>query len=982
MTSSKCPFCSCEFEVEDDMIGRRGQCYSCGNKFTIEALAAPAAAAVPEAPPPAPPPPVAPRSAPTAATSTAARPAPSFGAQAHATPTRRKSPLVGALSTAALLALCGGAWWLLRDSTQPSAQAGEQPAAITPAEPAQDGPLGAELATLLTAGDFRALQSRLIEALTPDLTGDDGHVDVALRDPVKLTGLAQCEIIRQCTPEQMKDVLAKPNGAAFLGEFLRSPEWMESFLVSDPPAENFGVALEHLRLLSERGADLHLPVYRRLATAMALSGGKTLPYRMVDRFQHVQQAHRELLLHASFDELDVREMRWAVYFGGNREDYQYLLDDRQTTIDGYFGSCWACWYRGHNDFGDTVQGPLYYLPWSHAWPGWERARQVGGVCGSLSTFGSMSARAHGVPSTPVGQPGHCAYIIRKGDEWPVAYSVTWPTGASTPGWEGTGYSTLHRLYEKVQNDREAFRKANHLVWAARFQADVARPDVRVLPGVTYTVYSQGIGTGLPDFTKLTPAASGTVDRVKLSDIDTSSGGNFGVVWEGQIEVGATGGVSVATHSDDGSRVLIDGEAVVNANCTRDVKTLNLTPGRHALRVEYCQGGGAFYHTLELEGVLPPGQWARTYERATHAQPVNFGVWLEYLKTLDQAPSTSPSARLELLERIARTFSGYPEAGWALIHRTMDKAFEGVDPARRLVTLTDCHRHLTQAKAERFEAFPYDGVLNRQADQLGDPQLAVRFFEQVLKIHSAKAPYDWIFGQVLNWGQTRFARDPKTAPQYAAALESFFRGQGGDMNADLLRNQVTAGIRNAGESGDAQSFRLWSDMAEALLPALKPQDVHLNDGHVAAFPKREPFPGELLSRDAVLKVNQPCQFDKPASYRALLRDTPFGGYLDTEAIDNPSVIVQLPGDGAISGIVIVDRYEFPGEADWSVPIQVSLSTDGKTWTPAGLFETAQPLYRLDLAGKDPRARYVKLERPPGKTTRFHLRNILVYGKRLY
>ena len=223
---------------------------------------------------------------------------------------------------------------------------------------------------------------------------------------------------------------------------------------------------------------------------------------------------------------------------------------------------------------------------------------------------------------------------------------------------------------------------------------------------------------------------------------------------------------------------------------------------------------------------------------------------------------------------------------------------------------------------------------------------------------------------------------KSAPQYAAALESFFRGQGGDMNADLLRNQVIAGIRNAGESGDAQSFRLWSDMAEALLPALKPQDVHLNDGHVAAFPKREPFPGELLSRDAVLKVNQPCQFDKPASYRALLRDTPFGGYLDTEAIDNPSVIVQLPGDGAISGIVIVDRYEFPGEADWSVPIQVSLSTDGKTWTPAGLFETAQPLYRLDLAGKDPRARYIKLERPPGKTTRFHLRNILVYGKRLY
>ncbi len=972
MTSSKCPFCACEFEVEDDLIGRRGQCYSCGNKFTIEALVVPSAK-------PAPPPPA---SAAPPATAEAPRPAPSFAASSPATPFRRKSSLAGVLSAAALLALCGGAWWLLRGPTQISAQAGEQPAAVVPPEPVRDGPLGAELGTLLNARDFRALQVRLVEVLSPALMGDDGHVDVALGDGVKLTGLAQFEIIRQCTPEQMTEVHGKPGGAAFLGEFLRSPEWMESFLVSDPPAENFGVALEHLRLLSHHGADLHLPVYRRLATAMALSGGKMLPYRLVDRFQHVQQAHRDLMLHASFDELDVREMRWAVYFGGNREDYQYLLDDRQTTIDGYFGSCWACWYRGYNDFGDTVQGPLYHLPWRHKWPGWECARQVGGVCGALSTFGSMSARAHGVPSTPVGQPGHCAYIIRKGDEWPVAYSVTWPTAASAPGWEGTGYSTLHRLYEKVQNDREAFRKANHLVWAARFQAEVARPDVRVLPDVTYAIYRQGVGASLPDFSKLTAAASGTVYRVKLTDLDTAPATNFGVVWEGWIEVGATGGVSVATHSDDASRVLIDGEVVVNANCTRDVKTLNLTPGRHALRVEYCQGGGAWYHTFELEGVLPPGRWARTYERAIHAQPVNFGVWLEYLKVLDQAPSTAPSTRLQLLERIARTFSGYPEAGWALIHRTMDKAFEGVDPARRLVTLVDCHRHLTQAKADRFEAFPYDGVLNRQADQLGDPQLAVRFFEQVLKTHSAKAPHDWIFGQVLNWGQTRFARDPKTAPQYAAALESFFRGQGGDMNADLLRNQVTAGIRNAGESGDAQSFRLWSDMAEALLPALKPQDVHLNDAQAAAFPKREPFPGELLSRDAVLKVNQPCQHDRPVSYRALLRDSPFGGYLDTEAVDNPSVIVQLPGDGALSGIVIVDRYEHAPEADWSVPIQVSLSTDGKTWTPAGLFENAQPVYRLDLAGKDPRARYVKLERPPGKTTRFHLRNILVYGKRLY
>ena len=70
---------------------------------------------------------------------------------------------------------------------------------------------------------------------------------------------------------------------------------------------------------------------------------------------------------------------------------------------------------------------------------------MGGVCGTVSTYGSAAAQVHGIPSAAIGQPGHCAYIIRVGQEWPVANSVTWPSHVSVPDWEGTGYSTLHRL---------------------------------------------------------------------------------------------------------------------------------------------------------------------------------------------------------------------------------------------------------------------------------------------------------------------------------------------------------------------------------------------------------------------------------------------------------------------------------------------------------------------------------------------------------
>ncbi len=89
-----------------------------------------------------------------------------------------------------------------------------------------------------------------------------------------------------------------------------------------------------------------------------------------------------------------------------------------------------------------------------------------------------------------------------------------------------------------------------------------------------------------------------------------------------------------------------------------------------------------------------------------------------------------------------------------------------------------------------------------------------------------------------------------------------------------------------------------------------------------------------------------------------------------------------GDAELSGIVLVNRYEYEPESAWVAPLRVSVSTDGKTWTPVANFDQVQPLYRIALSGKAVRARFVKAERLPGKTDRFHLRGFMVYGKKLY
>jgi hypothetical protein len=73
--------------------------------------------------------------------------------------------------------------------------------------------------------------------------------------------------------------------------------------------------------------------------------------------------------------------------------------------------------------------------------------------------------------------------------------------------------------------------------------------------------------------------------------------------------------------------------------------------------------------------------------------------------------------------------------------------------------------------------------------------------------------------------------------------------------------------------------------------------------------------------------------------------------------------------------------------WAVPLKVSVSLDGKSWNEVASFDKPDSLFRIDLQGKGLKARFVRIERLPSKDTsqspgRFHFRNFLVYGKKLY
>lgn len=870
----------------------------------------------------------------------------------------------------------------------------DQPASAESSGFLSAGPIGANATAIESAlrnGKIGGLALELRQSIQSAIAdaGGPAHLSAVIADPKVRATLVQHELIRSVGEDRIADIAGREKGVEFLAAFLEDPNWVESFLVSDPPAARwylptvtFPQALENLYLLHRYGKDLDKPVYRRMATALALESGM-LPYRLIVRFKDIQAAHRQGLLHARFNNLDVREMRWAVHVDEGHREFQYLLDERQTKAADYMGACWSVTWLDFNPYGDWLQGPLFYTPWRHVLLWGEDARILGGQCENLSLFGCAAARVHGVMASIVGQPGHAAYIVQLGDKWPVAYDVFGPavTFFTNPGWDGSGYITANWLCEPVQRDRVKFLTANRMCMIARLLMAEDRAEVRILPGLRYAVYRQGVGDRLPDFSKLTPDSKGTAKGIDFNAVKPNPPTNFGVVWRGQIDVSRAGEVKVILRSDDQSRLSIDNEPVLELNCARQEKIVKLAAGRHALRVDYCQGGGDAYLEVEFRGIHSFGDWKTAYGQAIKAQPLNYGTWIECIKAMEETTGVSPKTWTKFARSSVNAFSAYHEAAWALARRSIEKALPSMKPAERMSFFLDCHEKLRQQGAKQFDGYRYDIVLGWQADQLTNPTVQLEFFSRLLQIHAGEPPNDRLFSMTLEWGQNRFKDNQATAPKFAEIVGDYFRKQGG-ANKDLLRNQVQNGIRAAGERGDIAAARVWTKLGEELLPRLQPGDISLSPEQAKNFPKVQPFAAPLLSGDGILRTSSNIGEDRPLSYAAMLRGVGLGGFFHTNSEENPWAQVQLPGNAKLSGIVLVNRYE--AAQDRQIPLKVSTSLDGKTWTEVARFDKAENVFRVDFQGKTVEAKYVRVERvpTPGRRDFFHLRAILIYGQKLY
>ncbi len=137
------------------------------------------------------------------------------------------------------------------------------------------------------------------------------------------------------------------------------------------------------------------------------------------------------------------------------------------------------------------------------------------------------------------------------------------------------------------------------------------------PGLAVAIYDVPGSGRLPDFAALTPAARGVKDLPDLSGIERAT--DFGLVFTGFLELPAAGSWKIHVASDDGTRLFVAGNQVIDNDGEHAMQersaTLELPAGRHPVRLEYAQGKGDKGLAVFFEGpgtprqVVPASAWS-------------------------------------------------------------------------------------------------------------------------------------------------------------------------------------------------------------------------------------------------------------------------------------------------------------------------------------------------------------------------------------
>lgn len=168
-----------------------------------------------------------------------------------------------------------------------------------------------------------------------------------------------------------------------------------------------------------------------------------------------------------------------------------------------------------------------------------------------------------------------------------------------------------------------YLKETNIIKAGVFQNDrlvstVAEGSFRIVSKskkdpVKFQVFEVSGVEKLPDFASLNPTYDGYVTEFshKQALTDDMPQEQVAVVFESYLEVTESGNYSFFTNSDDGSKLYVNGSEIVDNDGDHGVMersgSLELSEGRHLVRVEFFNGGGGYHLDVKYSGPDTPKQ---------------------------------------------------------------------------------------------------------------------------------------------------------------------------------------------------------------------------------------------------------------------------------------------------------------------------------------------------------------------------------------
>jgi hypothetical protein len=165
--------------------------------------------------------------------------------------------------------------------------------------------------------------------------------------------------------------------------------------------------------------------------------------------------------------------------------------------------------------------------------------------------------------------------------------VYYTLDGSTPTEKSNLYTNPFELANYALISAKAFSKGLQASEIFRLEVEASDPRIN---GLNYE-YFEGIWDKLPDFSALTPLKKGKTTSFDLASLKSAED-HFALRFSGFITIPEAGDYTFYLVSDDGSRLLIDNNQVVdNDGChgeTEKSGSITLTKGKHTIRIAYFE----------------------------------------------------------------------------------------------------------------------------------------------------------------------------------------------------------------------------------------------------------------------------------------------------------------------------------------------------------------------------------------------------------